>query len=369
MKRPLLIVLGALVCLIAAAALIFVQQDPVPAPGTAPSINPSPSAASNLSELSAFVEEARGLKFKEVVNIVTVSQGQFDEALRGAAVDPRQIARTEVILTILGLLPPEADLSALVAASDYRAAALYDPAVGVLVAEGELTPNVRKAIVHELARALDEQNFGTDRQIVGEDAAAAYAGLLEGSAIQVERAYISSLPPEEQQQIEPGGQAVKPAFEQLLAFPRTYGPPFVAALLKEDPARLDQAFVSPPVSTEQVIDPARYLSADSPQAVKPPNTEGPAIDEGDFGPVLLRLVLETQLGAPAAGDAASGWDGDRYVTWQSPDGRTCIRVAFAADSPEDIRQLQAALAEWVDRVTDREVDSAGLLLKACERRA
>lgn len=372
MVRKLLFVLGCLVVLAAGALWFFADEDPVP-PEPQPSVAPSPSIASVLPELSAFVERARGLQFKDDVKITVLSPPLFEEELKKLAVDPESVARAETVLTVLGLLPPDADLAALVAASDQKTVGFYDPASKELVTGNELTPFVRRVLVHELTHALDDQHFGIDREVAGDEAGAAFEALVEGSAIRVEQLYVESLPAAEQEQIAAqeqqiiSGTELPPAVEQLLGFPYVFGPAFVEALLKEGLERLDQAFSSPPTSTEQVIDPARYLSGDAPQVVMRPHTEGASIDEGELGPILLRLLLESRLGPAVAEEAAAGWDGDRYVTWRSPDGRTCIRVAFAVDTPEDSRQLQAALAQWVDRTTDREVDSAGLLLKACER--
>ena len=374
MGRKLLFILGGLVCLAAGAILFFNQEDPVPSEPQ-PSIAPSPSIASVLPELAAFVERARGLQFKDDVKITVLSPPLFEEELKQLAADPEGVARAEAVLTVLGLLPPDADLAALLAASDQRTVGFYDPAGKELVTGNEITPFVRRVLVHELTHALDDQHFGIDREIAGDEAGAAFEALVEGSAIRVEQLYVDSLPAAEQEEIAAreqqinaeAGAELPPAVEQLLGFPYVFGPAFVDALLKEGPERLDQAFASPPTSTEQVLDPARYLSGDAPQVVQRPHTEGAAIDEGDFGPVLLRLLLESRLDPAVAEEAAAGWDGDRYVTWRSPDGRTCVRVQFAVDTPEDSRQLQAALAQWVDRTTDREVDSAGRLLKACER--
>jgi hypothetical protein len=370
--RKVLFVLGGLACLGLGAALLIVRDDPVP-PQSQPSIAPSPSIASVLPELSAFVERARGLEFLDDVKITALSEPLFQEELNRLAAAPEDVARSEAVLTVLGLLPNEADLLGLLKESDQRTVGFYDPAKKELVTTNDLTPFVRRVLVHELTHALDDQHFGIDRQIEGDEAAAAFEALVEGSAIRVEQLYVDSLSAAEQQEIAAredqikAGPELPPAIEQLLGFSYVFGPPFVDALVNEGPDRLDQAFSSPPVSAEQVLDPARYLSGDAPQVVARPPSEGAAMDEGDFGPVLLRLLLESRLDPAVAGEAANGWDGDRYVTWRSPDGRTCVRVRFVVDTPEDSRQLQAALAEWVSRVTDREVDSAGLLLKVCGR--
>jgi hypothetical protein len=369
--RKLVFALGGVVVLGIVATLLLVRDDPA-SPQPEPSTSPSPSIASVFPELSAFVEEARDLEFRDEVKPRVLSESAFMEEMEKRTADPTDAGRLAAVLTVLGLLPAETDVAALRAPSDQDKVGFYDPAAKELVTTNDLTPFARKVLVHELTHALDDQHFGIDRDIAGDQAATAFEALVEGSAIRVERLYVASLPAGEREGIAAREQAdaggPPSAAEQLRDFAYLSGPSFVEMLVDAGPERLDQAFSSPPTNSEQVLDPARYLSEDAPQTVARPHTEGAATDEGEFGQLLLRLVLESKLDPEVAREAAAGWDGDRYATWRSPDGRTCVRARFATDTPEDSRQLQAALAAWVDRVTDREVDSAGLLLKACERR-
>jgi hypothetical protein len=370
--QKLLFALGGMVAVGMVATLLLVRENP-DSPQPEPSTAPSQSVFSVLPELLAFVEEARGLKFLEEVKPTVLLEPEFQEELEKRAADPTDAARTEALLTVVGLLPAGTEVTELQTDSD-REFGFYDPATKELVTRNDLTPFARKVLVHELTHALDDQHFGIDRDIGGDQAAAAFGALVEGSAIRVERLFVASLPGEEQDDIaareeQIGGATGPPsAAEQILGFPYLFGPSFVQALVDGGPDRLNRAFSAPPTSSEQVLDPARYLSGDAPQIVARPPTEGAVTDEGEFGPLLLRLMLESRLDPAVAKEAAAGWDGDRYATWRSPDGRTCVRARFVMDTAEDSRQLQAALAAWVDRVTDREVDSAGLLLKACERR-
>lgn len=354
-------------------ALLLLTPGACGAEPTAPAVRstePSSATAPVVSDLIPVVERARGLQFRDQVKVQLLSEPLPGRGLHGAA-DPEDLARLETVLTILDLLPPEADLPALMAASDRSRVAFYDPAAMELVVVEDRSPFVRSAVVRELAKALDDQHFGIDREIPGGDAAAAFEALVEGSAALVEARFVSSLPEDERRQAEGERDRIReamrlpPAVDRLVSFARDSGMHFVEALVEEGPDRLAGAFSSPPASSEQILDPARYLSGDTPQQVGPPRTEGAVLDEGQFGAVLLRVLLESKLDPAAAREASTGWDGDAYATWRSPDGRTCIRVQFAADTPEDARQIQAGLAAWVDGTTDREVDSAGMLLKAC----
>jgi hypothetical protein len=173
----------------------------------------------------------------------------------------------------------------------------------------------------------------------------------------VQETYLRSLPRGERAQAEREGDAragdlpegVPPVVELTFAFPYDFGPDVVAALLRAGGnARVNAAFTKPPASTEQVIDPRRYLNGDDPRPVPVPRADRPAFDDGEIGYYFLRLMLGAELSFDAARDASDGWGGDRYVAWRDGD-RTCVRMDFVMDSPVDHDQLVRALGEWAAR--------------------
>ena len=262
MARKLLFALGGVIALGLVATLLLVREDPV-SPQPEPNTSASPSIASVLPELSAFVEEARGLEFLDEVKLAVLSESEFQQELKKRAADPADAGRTEAVLTVLGLLPAETDVAAPRAPSDQETVGFYDPAAKELVTTKDLTPFVRKVLVHELTHALDDQHFGIDRDVASDQAAAAFEALVEGSAVRVERLYVALLPAGEQEEITAreeqinAGPGLPSAVEQVLGFPYLFGPSFAEALIDAGPNRLDQAFSSPPTSSEQVLDPAR----------------------------------------------------------------------------------------------------------------
>jgi hypothetical protein len=112
---------------------------------------------------------------------------------------------------------------------------------------------------------------------------------------------------------------VSPWLVPLLTFPQEHGVRFARALfLKAGWAGVDQAYASPPISTEQVLHPERYPK-DTP---RPPDFADPAPalgmdwtldDSGTLGEWRTRLVLEAYLDTADAILAAEGWDGDHYA--------------------------------------------------------
>jgi hypothetical protein len=171
--------------------------------------------------------------------------------------------------------------------------------------------------------------------------------------VRIERCYVASLSSSEQRELRRVEAAqlqlrgdVSPLVNLSLGFPYVYGPELVEHLLRHGGrARLDAAFASPPVSSEQVIDPPRYLRGDGPLVVPRPVSDGPVLAQGEIGQLLLTLVLRSRLAERTALEAAAGWGGDRYVAWR--DGAvTCVRIAFLMDSRADAEQLASALSAW-----------------------
>jgi hypothetical protein len=130
----------------------------------------------------------------------------------------------------------------------------------------------------------------------------------------------------------------------------------VRALLKQgDQAALDGAFQSPPRTSEQVIDPEKLFAGEEAIAVAAPPADGAVLDEGMFGELVLRLLLEQALGKGRVVRAATGWGGDHYVLWQQGDGY-CLRFDMRADSADDLGELQRTLTDTAEELPAAQVE-------------
>ena len=81
-------------------------------------------------------------------------------------------------------------------------------------------------------------------------------------------------------------------------------------------------------------------------AVDPPDAEGAVVDQGVFGEQLTALVLADAVPPEVARDAAAGWTGDSYVTWQAGGAGTCIRIHYVLGSMNEAQQLFDAYNTW-----------------------
>ncbi|HVL92675.1 MAG TPA: hypothetical protein VM264_04955 [Acidimicrobiales bacterium] len=328
-----------------------------------------------LPGLVAFVEDARGLEFRREVDVELLDDDAFQERLGSSDDEARkEIEDAQAVLQAMGLVAPGLDL---VAAVDRFAGeavlGFYDAETDELVVRGmAATPLVRTTLVHELVHALEDQHFDLDRPDLGDEEAAAFQALAEGSAAVVEERYVDSLSPSERRAAEGAelarGRALPgdvPEVVQIaFGFPYVFGPDLVRALLEAGgQERLDQAFAEPPRSTEHVLEPARYLAGDDPRPVRQPPADRPAFDDGEIGALFLILMLRAELTDRQAGEAAQGWGGDRYVAWRDGE-RACVRMSFVMDTPRDADELEDALADWAAE-RPRSASASGLSLRTC----
>ncbi len=324
-------------------------------------------------ELSAFVAQERGLEFLRPVQVELLEDGPFEaRLLRDVEEEREAVDQSEKVLRALGLLEPGVDLFETYV-SFYGGAVLgfYDPETDELVVRGgKLNAYVRSTLVHELTHALDDQHFELHRPELDEgddEAAFAFSALVEGVGVTVETSYQQGLSADEQAEADQeaakfGGRidysSVPPIVTSLVQFPYLGGPSFVSALVRHGgDAEVDAAFRNPPTTTEQILYPEIYLAGDDPLSVPPPPAGGPIIEEGTYGQWILYLTLADVLDGDAADRAADGWGGDSYVAWDEGPSRTCVRMAFAMDIPNDLRELDDAWRQWARAHGDTTVDT------------
>ncbi|HYF47019.1 MAG TPA: hypothetical protein VD926_12455 [Acidimicrobiales bacterium] len=395
MRRTLLPVAAAMAAVLVAMAVAWAltrsDDDPVDAvaapPETTPTTEPAPTTTTTepgpaesgddeldeaVEELSAFVEEERGLEFLEPVEVELADDEEFERFLLEdfEAEDEQEIRDSEAIFQALGLIDPDVDLVEQV--RGFLAVGVvgaYDPEDDrLLVRSTELTPYTRQTIAHELTHALDDQHFELFRpelDDVDDESGFGFDAVTEGNATRIDEAFESELSPEERDELREeeaavGSEADFGEFPEILinliAAPYDLGPVLVEAILDDGGQEaLDAAFEEPPTTSEQVLDPTRFLEGEGAVPVDVPEADGEPFDDGMFGQLVLILLLENGgVSVEDAQRAVLGWGGDQYVAWREGE-RTCIRVAFATDTPADLPELTASLEDWAAAQPDATV--------------
>jgi hypothetical protein len=109
-----------------------------------------------------------------------------------------------------------------------------------------------------------------------------------------------------------------------LLFPYVGGLGLVAEARRLHPwSKVDEMYKRPPVSTEQVLHPAKYFANELPAPVRPaplPSLKGwKPVYTNVLGELLFSVLFRQHgVDARAAGEAAAGWGGDRYVVYAPP---------------------------------------------------
>jgi hypothetical protein len=334
-----------------------------------------------LNELQNFVAEHRGGPFVSKVRAKLLGDKEFALALDGIDLDdPVPTAAPEpaeppaepddfgATMVGLGIADPGDDAEAEERALSDGVYGFYDTDRGRLYVRGRtLNAFARMVLVHELTHAWQDQHFGLDtvRQGVETlDEVLAVTALIEGDASRIERAWHDTRSPAERAEIDAyeaglggGGSGeqsrARRAIGTLRSFPYVAGRAFADAVAARggNPA-VDQAFLSPPVSSEQVLHPAAYARHEAPLPVASPGDDDvrDVRDTDTLGEVGLALVLGGGRVDAAALRAAAGWGGDSYATWRDP-SRTCTRITVVMDDAAARDRLLRALRD--QHVPDR----------------
>lgn len=337
-------------------------------------------AAAPVAEIARRVEALRGLDFDQIPRPVSVTPEQarregLEDLDRTYPVARRRA--DEQVLKLLGLIDPSVDLRD-VSASVFSegVAGYYDPRTKRMrTVRGAATGTrvlTEMTLAHELTHALEDQRYGLGiaEQGGSDDAALARLALVEGSASELMYAYARRhFTPEETLGGVLGSAFADtgslPGFLQAqLIFPYTGGQAFVAALRERAGGRwtlVDLAERSrPPVSTEQIMHPAKWVAFEPPLPVR---TDARAAlgagweraSGGVLGEFQTRELL-SRAGGGGSAEAAAGWGGDRYELWRRGSSSGCpapcrrdaaLVVRWRWDTPRDSREFVAKLRQWV----------------------
>jgi hypothetical protein len=131
-----------------------------------------------------------------------------------------------------------------------------------------------------------------------------------------------------------------------LYFPYVRGWTFVNRLRSEYGfGAIDEALTTPPESSEQILYPDRYVDRlDRPQLVTLPAAPSGfrEVQQQTLGLVRMRVLLQSD------GDLSDidGWDGDRYVLWETPTG-DAVGLFTVWDSEREAARFADELEEYV----------------------
>ena len=341
-----------------------------------------------VSEAVPAIENAIGLKFKTPPRIESRSKAQVREFVTRQVTDPfaaRQMAGMSAAYKRLGMIPDSLDLQKfLVDLLEEQIVGYYDPKTKVLYVVSDAPKEALGiTITHELVHSLQDQYISLDstQKIEGQnDRQSAAQAIFEGQAVYEQ---VSAMLGGSNVAMNlPGGwdrvrdmirdnQASMPIFaraptviQETLIFPYLSGAEFVRNYKDRNPGK--SIYEDMPVSTEQILHPAAFFGKrDTPASITLPALRGATAKyENTIGEFETRLFLYEHLrDQNNAVQGAAGWDGDRYILFNTPQGEGIAWVTVW-DSQADASEFFDLLEKVVKRRYNADPDSgAGSVLR------
>jgi hypothetical protein len=347
----------------------------LPTPSASPSATPAGSASPkpDPATLYAAIEKQvvalRGLQPKSTVQPQILDEKELKVRINASFQrdnPPAVVAANERLLKGLGLFPKDASLGSLyVELLSSQVAGFYSPddkQLFVVSKSGGLGPLEQVTFSHEYTHALQDQNFDLksfELDAVGEtDRSLARLSLIEGDATAVMTQWAQQqLTPDQlvemlRASLDPAAlqilEKMPPILREPLGFPYDNGLRFVLGLQQRGGWKaVDAAFKKPPQTSEQVIHPEKYDTAEPPVAIDVAKDLDTRM--GDGWKVGLQDTLgEFELGiwvrigltrVPLATAAAAGWGGDRVTLLDGPKGSWAIVMQTAWDTAADATEF------------------------------
>jgi hypothetical protein len=285
-----------------------------------------------------------------------------------------QDAQTDAdMLFMLGLLPEVLDLRQLYTdLYSEQIAGYYDTENDemVVVCESGFSGVERLTYAHEFVHTLQDQHFGFETGLEYSDTAcegnsqrcAATRALFEGGAALLQEQWLRMFAqPEDLEDLAfffssftmPVYESAPHYIQADFTFPYLEGLFFVRSLyLKDGWATVDDAFLNPPQSTEQILHPERY-PWDDVVALRFPglsslSEHGWEITYQDvLGEWTLRKMLEVFLPENEASVAAEGWGGDLIILLDNPELEAQAMLQLIQwDSMRDAHEFTAAYQDY-----------------------
>jgi len=318
-------------------------------------------------DMVQFDAKERGLEYDHPVQVVYLPKAEFVKRLNDesklTAKDRKQIQGEGEALRALGMVQGNFDLlKQTEKLQGETVEAYYDFDKKQIVIPGDtVTLADRVTLAHELTHTLDDQHFDLTKVQKVADAhdTDAVDALVEGDATRVQNDFEAKLSASDRrayqrsQDSAVSGDDLK-GVPKVLAleegWPYDIGPAFVEVLKKVGgEARVNDAFRSPPVDEEQVIDPITYLDNDKPGAIAMPALPKGAteIDSSkEFGALQWLLVLSERINPHVALQAALGWGADAYRVAREGT-HTCVEINYRGETRRDNAQMLTALHQWI----------------------
>ena len=317
-----------------------------------------------VDSLRAPVERATGLRFTSPPRSAMRTREQVRDYLimkLDEELPPKRLNGLETAYRLFGLLPDTLKLRPLLLdLYTEQVAGFYDPDSAMLFGvEGADRTQLRLVLAHELIHALQGQHLPLDSILdarENNDRLAAAQAILEGQATLASLDVLApgqdvAMNPEfwelyreqvrQQQSSMPVFRRAPLVLRESLIFPYLQGAEFMHWWRTEGRDSLPYG-PRMPVSTEQILHPARYGRGDAP-VVLDFAPDSAVVYEDVLGENEIRVILATLAGSDEVQTVVPiGWGGDRFRLYRTPDGEALVWYVVWDDARSGERFLRSA---------------------------
>lgn len=307
----------------------------------------TPSEADlRVAEMLVEVEKTRELKAKKKVHAKVLGRKDLIASVKAHALKEtpiEEITGQQNILLGLGLISPDYDMIAgIFQLLESQLAGFYEPEDKHMYLAADLDEDVAKeTLAHELVHALQDQYFDLEHSLKFKksdgDRLGALHSLAEGDALAAGMDVALSgegkntLSLDEQTlaaqmrmaiHLQASTVHVPGVLKSSLVAPYADGFLFVQSIRRQGGWRaLNDAWLNPPTTTEQLLHPEKWRANEQPMVVPPHSNDlfGGGFQESfsdTMGEQGMRTVFEEWGALRAATLAAAGWGGDRVSVMQ-----------------------------------------------------
>jgi hypothetical protein len=156
--------------------------------------------------------------------------------------------------------------------------------------------------------------------------------------------------------VKPGSSGNLPeSVNKLNRFVYRYGLEFVKTIYNYDLDSwedVDQAYLNPPTTTEQIIHPEKYLSQEGALGVVAPEVSGnwSLVTTDSYGEYFVYVMLENWLSEEDAIEASEGWGGDVFSYYEEGD-EFFFTWNIVWDTEDDAFQFYLAFLDMMYRTS------------------
>jgi len=232
--------------------------------------------------------------------------------------------------------------------------------------------SAERTLAHEIMHMMQEKHF-KDPEARFHDELQAWAALIEGDAsftadkyIEEEtgRPTISDSPAFLSSSNKPSVATHLPAVKmpeslvELWLFRYRYGESFVSALYRLGGwEKVNAAYVRPPLTTEQILHPEKYLEGESfvlVDSILLDSSDWSLVKTERFGEHFIRVMLSRHIPRDDAVRAAEGWHGDNFTYYKKEENHL-FTWKIVWDSERDSVEFFDSFVQMMDAVDARQI--------------